>query len=115
MNRSVARSALIEWTPCFRVPPAHTGSCLPQAGSDGSNLAGDPRCLFLSDVIHKAFVAVDEEGAEAAAATLQIAIPMSGSALPPVEFTVDWPFIFLIRDRATGTVLFIGRVLDPRA
>ena len=86
------------------------------SGMDGQScMAGDPRCLFLSDVIHKAFVAVDEEGTEAAAATLQIAIPMSGSALPPVEFTVDRPFIFLIRDRETGTILFVGRVLDPRA
>ena len=95
---------------------AFDGSRANFSGMDGrSCMAGDPRCLFLSDVIHKAFVAVDEEGTEAAAATLQIAIPMSGSALPPVEFTVDRPFIFLIRDRETGTILFVGRVLDPRA
>ena len=95
---------------------AFDGSRANFSGMDGrSCMAGNPRCLFLSDVIHKAFVAVDEEGTEAAAATLQIAIPMSGSALPPVEFTVDRPFIFLIRDGATGTILFVGRVLDPRA
>ena len=94
---------------------AFDGSKANFSGMDGrSCMAGDPRCLFLSDVIHKAFVAVDEEGTEAAAATLEIAIPMGGSALPPVEFTVDRPFIFLIRDRETGTILFVGRVLDPR-
>ena len=95
---------------------AFDGSKANFSGMDGrSCMAGDPRCLFLSDVIHRAFVAVDEEGTEAAAATLQIAIPMGGSALQPVEFTVDRPFIFLIRDRETGTILFMGRVLDPRA
>ena len=67
----------------------------------------------LSDVIHKAFVAVDEEGTEAAAATAVTAIPVSGAPGPPVEVTVDRPFIFLIRDGETGTILFVGRVLDP--
>ena len=86
------------------------------SGMDGlSCMAGDVQCLFISDVIHKAFVAVDEEGTEAAAATAAIAMPTSGAPGPPLEFTVDRPFIFLIRDRATGTILFVGRVLDPSA
>ena len=86
------------------------------SGMDGlSCMAGDVQCLFISDVIHKAFVAVDEEGTEAAAATAAIAMPASGAPGPPLEFTVDRPFIFLIRDRATGTILFVGRVLDPSA
>ena len=84
------------------------------SGMDGrSCMAGNVSCLVLSDVIHKAFVAVDEEGTEAAAATAVTAIPVSGAPGPPVEVTVDRPFIFLIRDGETGTILFVGRVLDP--
>ena len=86
------------------------------SGMDGhSCMAMDVQCLVISDVIHKAFVAVNEEGTEAAAATASIAIPVSGAPGPPVEVIVDRPFIFLIRDRATGTILFVGRVLDPGA
>jgi len=84
-------------------------------GADFSGMTGSP-ALFIDDVIHKAFVAVDEEGTEAAAAT---AVIMRESAprppASPVAFTVDHPFIFLIRDRATGTILFVGRVMDPSA
>ena len=78
-----------------------------------SCLAGDIRCLFLSGVIHKAVVSVDEEGTEAAAATGMIVFLSSREPGLPVEVTVDRPFIFLIRDGATGTILFVGRVLDP--
>jgi serpin B len=70
--------------------------------------------LFISDVVHKAFVSVDEAGTEAAAATA-VVIPAGASFEPPVEVTVDRPFIFLIRDIETGAILFIGRVLDPAA
>ena len=69
--------------------------------------------LFISDVIHKAFVAVDEEGTEAAAATAVI-MELAGAAQPPDnQFIVDRPFIFIIRDTVSGQVLFIGRVLNP--
>ena len=77
--------------------------------------AGDIPCLVVSEVIHKAFVLVDEEGTEAAAATAVLVIPTSGAPGPPVELTIDRPFIFLIRDKATGTILFMGRVMDPRS
>jgi serpin B len=72
----------------------------------------DPSELFISDVIHKAFVSVDEAGTEAAAAT---AVVMRLSAMPaePVEVTVDRPFVFLIRDIQTGAILFVGRILNP--
>ncbi len=68
--------------------------------------------LFIADVIHQSFVAVDEQGTEAAAAT---AVLMEAtSASPPTEpLIVDRPFIFLIRDVRTDTVLFMGRLLDP--
>jgi len=69
--------------------------------------------LFLSDVFHKAFVRVDEKGTEAAAATGAVVGATSAPVDPPVQFTVDRPFIFLIRHRETGAVLFAGRVADP--
>lgn len=65
--------------------------------------------LFVSGVFHSAFVKVDEEGTEAAAATGAAA----AASAPALNVRVDRPFIFLIRDRKTGALLFIGRVLDP--
>jgi serpin B len=69
--------------------------------------------LFIGSVLHKAFVAVDENGTEAAAATAVIMQITSAIVGEPIEFTVDRPFIFLIRDNQTGTVLFVGRVMAP--
>ena len=66
---------------------------------------------WIDQIYHKAFVAIDEEGTEAAAAT---AVVMTDSAMPePVILSIDKPFIFLIRDDITGLILFMGRVLDP--
>jgi serpin B len=67
--------------------------------------------LYIADVLHKAFVGVDESGTEAAAAT---AVIMEGNGEPGGELTVDRPFVFLIRD-ASGTVLFVGQVTSPTA
>lgn len=67
--------------------------------------------LFISNIIHKAFVAVDEEGTEAAAATISI---MGAGAMPyDISLIVDRPFIFIIRDLGTGQILFFGRVMNP--
>jgi serpin B len=65
-------------------------------------------------VIHKAFVSVDEAGTEAAAAT---AVVMPTGMIPgePVEVTIDRPFVFLIHDIETGTILFVGRIVNPSA
>ncbi len=80
-------------------------------GADFSGMDGCPGCLSVEDVVHKAFVSVDEEGTEAAAAT---AVVMTGDSLPlPIPVSINRPFIFLIRDIETGVILFIGRVLDP--
>lgn len=69
--------------------------------------------LFIQDVIHKAFVAVDEAGTEAAAAT---AVIVGTTSVPEIiKVTIDRPFIFFIRDIQTGAVVFVGRVLDPTA
>jgi len=81
--------------------------------ADFSGITGS-RELFISDVVHKAFVSVDEAGTEAAAATAVI-LPSSGMTEPPAEVTIDRPFIFLIRDIKTGAIIFVGRVLDPAA
>ncbi|MCY4519323.1 MAG: hypothetical protein OXC13_00930 [Caldilineaceae bacterium] len=80
------------------------------SGMDGrSCLAGDPECLYILDVIHKSFVSVNEAGTEAAAATA--AVMTTESAPPPrVAMTVDRPFIFLIRNRATEAILLVGRI-----
>jgi len=67
--------------------------------------------LYISSVIHKAFVSVDEDGTEAAAATAVVMQKINGGS--SVEFIINRPFIYLIRDRGTGTILFIGRVLNP--
>lgn len=72
--------------------------------------------LLLAEVFHKAFVAVDEEGTEAAAATV---VAMAGALgimerPKPVEMKVDRPFLFAIQHRASGACLFLGRVVDPR-
>jgi len=68
--------------------------------------------LRIKDVLHKGFVSVDEQGTEATAATAIIVEAMSEVARS-ATMTVDRPFIFLIRDRTLGTVLFLGRVMDP--
>jgi serpin B len=76
------------------------------SGMDGS------RMLYISMVVHKAFVAVDEQGTEAAAAT---AVVMAfGCARRPTSFVADRPFVFLIRDKKTGSILFLGRVVNPK-
>lgn len=64
-------------------------------------------------MVHGAFVVVNEEGTEAAAATA-VVMEMGGGIGPPI-FRADHPFLFLIRDRRTGTILFMGRVVNPKA
>jgi serpin B len=84
-----------------------------QGVADFSGMTGNQE-LFISDAIHKAFVSVDEKGTEAAAVTA-IAMAMSAPPAGPVVFTVNRPFILLIRDIETGAILFIGRVMNPAA
>ncbi|XP_036044324.1 leukocyte elastase inhibitor [Onychomys torridus] len=78
--------------------------------ADLSGMSGS-RDLFISKIIHKSFVEVNEEGTEAAAATGGIA--MFCMLLREEEFTVDHPFIFFIRHNPTANVLFLGRVCSP--
>jgi serpin B len=70
--------------------------------------------LFIGAVVHKAFVAVDEKGTEAAAAT-GVVMALAAAPEPPPAFKADRPFVFAIRDNASGSILFLGRVADPKA
>lgn len=82
--------------------------------ADFSGINGK-RDLFISAVIHKAFVNVDEEGTEAAAATaIVMGVTSAGPEQTPV-FRADHPFLFIIRDNQSGSILFIGRVMNPNA
>jgi serpin B len=69
--------------------------------------------LYIEDVIHKAFIKVDEKGTEAAAATGVIIATVSYPPPPPKYFIADRPFLYMIRDTQTKSILFMGRVLDP--
>jgi len=81
--------------------------------ADFSEMDGT-REFFIGEVVHKAFVSVDEAGTEAAAATAVIMVGAApGTPVPPIEVTVDRPFVFLIRDIETDTILFVGRVVNP--
>ena len=72
------------------------------------------RDLYISDVIHKSFIEVNEEGTEAAAATAVVMREYGGGGQEmPIDFRADHPFIFLIEHRETGQILFMGKVEDP--
>jgi serine protease inhibitor len=88
---------------------------------EGMTLDESPNAkLYISSVVHKTFVEVNEKGTEAAAATAVVMAPGAAPPLGPTAepftptFKADRPFLFLIRNTKTDTILFIGRVLDPR-
>jgi serpin B len=80
--------------------------------ADFSGMTGT-RNVAISAVVHKAFVDVEETGTEAAAATGVVMKRAAAIALPPVVFRADHPFLFLIRDNPSGSILFLGRLLRP--
>ena len=90
---------------------------MPQAFTSSANFSGmtGKSDFAISAVIHKAYVDVNEEGTEAAAAT---AVTMRAMAMrvpepPPIIFLADHPFMFLIRDNHSSSILFMGRLADP--
>ena len=89
------------------------------AFGDSADFSGitDSEPLQISDVIHKSFIQVDEQGTEAAAATGVIARTsatfVGPPPPPPIVFDADHPFIVAIRDHSTGTILFLGQVTNP--
>ena len=105
-----------EFSAEFMLKPVLAAMGMPDAFTEAADFSGMDGGLTLqiADVIHKAFVDVDEAGTEAAAAT---AVIMMTRAMPrfeePLQLTLDRPFLFLIRDMPTGTILFSGRLADP--
>ena len=79
--------------------------------ADFSGMTGT-RDLYISAVVHKAFVDVNEEGTEAAAAT-GVVMALKAMPMKPPVFRADHPFLFLIRDSQSGTILFMGRIVNP--
>ena len=111
------RLRLPKWT--FRLP-AQLGAVLSELGMPTAFSAradftamSTELDLCIDDVVHETFIAVDEKGTEAAAATAVIVRPPSIPSGP--DFFVDRPFLYVIHDRSSGVPLFIGRVHDPLA
>jgi len=83
-----------------------------QKGAADFSAMGAPRGgLWIDDIYHGATIAVDERGTEASAATAVVMV----AGITDKKMTIDRPFVFLIRDRDTGAILFLGQVIDPRA
>jgi serpin B len=117
---SLTSQAVVLWLPRFKVETAQELAALLQGlgmtsafspgladfyGMDGT------RDLYISNVIHKAFISVAEKGTEAAAAT---GVVLKRSSLPMgLNVAADRPFLYFLRDEPTGAILFMGRVLDP--
>jgi len=85
-----------------------------QTKADFSGMDGHPSWLYLSWILHQAIVDVNEEGTEAAASTMA-GMAFGGEPETPKLFRADHPFLFLIQENATGSILFMGRVTDPTA
>jgi serpin B len=112
------------WLPRFKVTAAmKLNSRLSQLGmplafSDNADFSGisDKEGLKISDVVHKAYVDINEEGTEAAASTAVMIVPTMAriNPHPPVVFRADHPFLFMIRDTDTASILFLGRLIDPK-
>lgn len=106
-----------EMTQSFSLKDVLAGMGMPLAfdsgNADFSGMTGK-KDLFISAVIHKSFVKVDEKGTEAAAATaVVVGMTSMPSEEPPIPFKADHPFIVTIEDKASGAILFMGRVVDP--
>jgi serpin B len=82
-------------------------------------IRNEPPAVWIDQVLHRAVAEVNEEGTEAAAATMTVVCAMSAGRRqrpePYFEMVVDRPFLFLIRDEASGNILFLGSVVDPNA
>ena len=97
------------------VPPLQSMG-LEEATSDRADFSGmtGAKDLFISDVIHEAWISADEAGTEAAAATA-VMMSLTAAPLEPIALSIDRPFLFALEDIETGSVLFMGRVVDPGA
>lgn len=122
-SKSLRQKEVSYWLPKFKMTSQFAlGSTLSKMGmadafdaskADFSGMNGK-RDLFIGAVVHKAFVEVNEEGTEAAAAT-GIGIGVTSIPAEPPVFRADHPFLFAIRDNKSGSLLFLGRVVNPEA
>ena len=81
-----------------------------EAFSGGADFSGICPGIFIDEVLHKAVIEVNEEGSEAAAAT--VVVMKESAVLDPITFIADRPFVFIIADDATDTILFMGKVME---
>jgi serpin B len=120
--RSIRKTEVLVFLPKFKVTSqfrldeALASMGMPDAfdpkKADLSGIDGEPHRLYIGAVIHKAFVDVNEEGTEAAASTA-VGFTLASVPEPVPTFRADHPFIFVIRDNNTGSILFMGRIVDP--
>ena len=120
-SNSMERSEMNLYIPKFKIESDYAlVTSLTQLGirkaftegqADLSGINGETN-LFVSQVKHKAVVKVDEKGTEAAAVTMVDVYPMSARYpyVPPIDFRADHPFLFFIRDRVSGLILFTGKL-----
>lgn len=107
------RMPTLELESKFSLATALTELGMPTAFGGGADLTGIASLehLFIQDVIHQGVVKIDEEGTEAAAATA-VVVGTDSEPVSSFEMTVDRPYLFVIRDRPTGAILFVGRVVS---
>ena len=103
---------------CFEANPlrhGHAAGVPRRQGRPVRHGRANRATCYISDVIHKAFIDVNEEGTEAAAATAVTVATASAVRVeaPTPEFRADHPFLFLIRDTRNDSILFLGRLADP--
>ena len=110
-----AAFSLADTLKAMGMPNAFDEKAADFSGMDGTScLAGDDDCLLIKNVVHQAFVSVDEAGTEGRGShcCAIVGIPKSVEPEAPIALTIDRPFVFLVRDRATDAVLFVGRVVE---
>jgi serpin B len=119
VSKVVVTMPKFKLTQAFELGSTLSSMGMPQAFTANADFSGmtGRRDFAISDVIHKAYVDLNEEGTEAAAAT---AVTMRAMAIrapeaPPPVFRADHPFVFMIRDNRSASILFMGRMADPRS
>jgi serine protease inhibitor len=119
VSKVVVTMPKFKMTQQFELGSTLSAMGMPQAFSSGADFSGmtGHRDFAISEVIHKAYIDVNEEGTEAAAATAMTmrALARPAPQAPPPVFRADHPFVFMIRDNRSASILFMGRMADPRS
>jgi serpin B len=100
----------------FELKPVLSAMGMPAAFTGSADFSGinGKRDLSIAEVIHKAYADVNEEGTEAAAATAVVMERAAARPETPITFRADHPFVFLIRDHRSASILFLGRAMNPK-